>query len=161
MMATLDLDALTRELSGMERRSGTDLLTERVSCVPTGDNRLVMFGLKAVPKTASARAVVGNVAVLLGVTKVAAARAVGVSSHRLRRDQTVSLQVLDRVLALCRQWFLVHRVVGAKGAGSWFQDENPGLEAARPIELLATGHGQQRADALIQSLLYGGVIQDA
>lgn len=154
----LTLEVLQAELNGMDRARGTGWLIERVCGVPARDLDRVMFGLEPVPEAASAQVVVAHVAVLLGTTRRAAARALGVSSYRLRKDKAVSSQVLDRAVALCRQWFLVHRVVGAEGAGSWFQDGNPGLEMARPLDLLATGYGQKAVDNLIEALLYGDVI---
>lgn len=142
----------------MDRSRGTDWLVERVCGVPARDLERVMFGLEPVPESASARVAVAHVAVLLGTTRGTSARTLGVSSYRLGKNAVVSLQVLDRVVALCCHWYLVHRVIGAEGAGSWFQNGNPGLEMARLITLLATGYGQKAVDNLIEALLYGDVV---
>ena len=157
-MDALDLDALEQELVGMDRAQGVLALTERVSGLSEGELNAVMLGLWPVPEGVSARVVVARVAVLLGVTRGRAARVLGVSPSRVRRNDAVSLAMLDRVQALCRQWFPVHRVLGAENAGSWFQEANPGLDMARPVDLLATGYGQQRVDHLIGSLLYGDIV---
>ena len=154
----MTLDGLQAELEGMDRSRGADWLMERVSGIPGSDLDKVMLGLRPIPEFASARVVVARVAVLLGVTRGQAARVLGVSPARVRRNDMMSLAMLDRALALCRQWFPVHRVLGAENAGSWFLEGNPGLDMARPVDLLATGYGQRRVDNLIESLLYGNVV---
>lgn len=118
----------------------------------------VMLGLRLAPESASARVVVARVAVLLGVTRGRAAQVLGVNPSRVRQNDAMSLAMPDRLRAPCRQWFPVHRVLGAENAGSWFLDGNPGLDMARPVDLLATGYGRRRVDDLIESLLYGGVV---
>ena len=157
-MDGLDLSALERELSGLDRAQGVRVLTERVVGLAEGELNAVMLGLRPVPESVSARVLVARVAVLLGVTRGQAARVLGVSPSRIRRNDVMSLAMLDRVQALCRQWFAVHRVVGAENAGSWFLERNPGLDMARPVDLLATGYGQRRVDNLIENLLYGNVV---
>lgn len=157
-MDGLDLSALERELSGLDRAQGVRILTERVSGLSEAELNVVMLGLRPVPESLSARVVVARVAVLLRVTRGRAAQVLGVSPSRVRRNDTMSLAMLDRVVALCRQWFAVHRVLGAKNAGSWFMGGNPGLDMARPVDLLATGYGQRSVDNLIENLLYGNVV---
>ena len=157
-MDALDLDALEQELSGLDRAQGVRVLTERVTDLAERELNAVMLGLQPVPGSVSARAVVARVAVLLRVTKGRAARVLGVSPSRVRRNDTMSLAMLDPVLALCRQWFPVHRVVGTENAGAWFLKGNPGLDMARPVDLLATAYGQWHVDNLIENLLYGNVV---
>lgn len=70
----------------------------------------------------------------------------------------MSWLVLDRALALRRQWFQVEVVVGPESAGSWFEDGKPASEMARPNTLLATGYGQQCVDKLTDSLLHRGMV---
>lgn len=150
-----EVKEFVRASSGGE---GETALCERVTGLPWAELEAVLLMRREVPADLSAKELVGRVASLLGSSRAVAAGALGVSPSRVYRNDRVSVHMLDRVQALCRQWFYVCRVVGAEGAGSWFQDSSPGLDGARPLDLLDTGYGQRLVHDLIWSLLYGGIV---
>ena len=157
-MAELVLAEVEAAVLAASGEVGERALCERLTGLSWSELEASLLMLRGVPEELSARELVARVASLLGSTRAVAAGALGVSSSRVYRNDRVSVDMLDRVLALCRQWFYVCRVVGAEGAGSWFQDSNPGLDGARPLDLLDTGYGQRKVYDLIWSLLYGGIV---
>lgn len=156
-MNRIDPRDVQEALSRLPIEEAGDALIARVTGMPAVDVEGMLLGVAPVPEYASARRLVSWTAALLDLPRSEAAQVLSVSQSRLRDDGLPTVDMLDRVMALCELWAPLTRLIGYEAVALWFVEPHPGLDGAVPASCLATGYGQRRLRASLAEA-FGGVI---
>lgn len=157
-MNRLDPRDVQEALAGLPIKEAGAALVARVSGMPSEEVEAMLLGAAPVPEYASARRLVSWTASLLDLPRSEAAKILGVSQSRLRRDGLPTIDMLDRVMTLCEVWAPLARLIGCDAAAVWLVEPHPGLDGAAPASCFGTGYGQRRVrDSLAAA--FGGAIR--
>lgn len=135
-------DRLFRELTGVE----TDTLWDWA------------LGKVEMPRVVGARRLRAHLAELLGCRPAEASTLLGVSDSRVRRNDVLSGEMLDRVYAILGTYVRVASAVGPRYASAWFSQPHPSLGGQVPWRLLRTGFGRGAIVDLVDALLAGSYV---
>jgi len=135
-------DRLFQELTGIE----TDALWDWV------------LGKTETPRVVGARRLRNQLAELLGCRPAEASTLLGVSDSRVRRNDVLSGEMLDRTYAILGTYVHVASAVGPPYAAVWFSEPHPSLGGQVPWRLLRTDFGRGAVVDLVDALLAGSYL---
>lgn len=135
-------DRIFHELTGVE----TDTLMDWV------------LGKAEMPRVVGARQLRNHLAELLGCRLAEASTLLGASDSRVRRDDVLSGEMLDRVYAILGTYVHVAFSVGPSYAAVWFSEPHPALGGQVPWRLLRTNFGRGAVVDLVDALLAGSYV---
>lgn len=135
-------DQLFQELTGVE----ADVLPR------------LLLGTAGEIKVAGARGLRDRLAVLFGCRRAEASRLLGVSDSRIRRNDFMDREMLDRAHAIIDTYTHVAATIRPHNAARWFSSPHPALDGQAPRQLLESRYGRGLVDDLVSAALAGSYI---
>jgi len=114
-----------------------------------------VLGKAEMPRVVGARRLRNQLAELLGCRPSEASMLLGVSDSRVRRNDVLSAEMLDRTYAILETYMHVASAVGPLHAATWFSEPHPSLGGQIPWRLLKAHFGRGAVADLVDALLDG------
>lgn len=108
--------------------------------------------------TVGAKQLRDRIAALFGCSRAEASALLGASESRLRRNDCVSREMLDRSYALAATFMLVAEVLRGGDAAVWFNRPHRSLEYRPPLRFLGVSYGHELVRAIAKALDIGDYI---
>ncbi len=155
---TASVEAVTQVLASsrhLPRRGVADRIFQELTGVATDTLLDWVLGKADAPCVVGARRLRNHLAELLGCRRAEASTLLGVSDSRVRRNDYLDGEMLDRTSAILGTYVHVASAVGPLYAASWFSEPHPSLGGQVPWRLLRTDFGRGAVVDLVDALLAG------
>lgn len=155
-LATVQRTVASRGTTSAARLA--DLVFRELTGIEADELRELLLGRGEMPARTGARRLRGQLAELMGCRLDEASALLGASASRVRGNDRLSRDMLDRAYAIVGVYVHVATVLGPRGAAAWFAAPNAALDGAVPRRLLETSYGRRLVRDLVDALLAGSYV---
>lgn len=159
--ATGAIEAVTQVMASsghLSSRSVVDRVFQELTEVEADTLLDWVLGRAELPRVVGARRLRDRFAELLGCRPAEASTLLGVSDSRVRRNEVLSGEMLDRAYAVLEVYVRVASAVRPQYAAAWFSEPHPSLSGQVPWRLLRTSFGRGVVVDLVDAALAGSYV---